>query len=284
MRTFHFFIIPFLLFVWLGIIVTSCTDKKPTSENTVSLPDSILQDSLTAEDSIIAEQPMPKAADELFDDFFFNFAANRKLQKDRIVFPLEVLQNGKKTGTIERNKWRMEHFFMRQDYYTLIFNNRKQLSLVKDTTVSHVVVEKINLKKGVIKQYVFDRINGNFRMTSIGTQPLAQSSNASFLKFYERFANDTVFQIESMNSEVTFTSPNPDNDFEDQTGVILPEQWPFFKPGIIPSGEIYNIIYGTTYKESNTKIFVIRGIANGLEIEFTFKRFGNKWKLVKFNS
>ena len=32
-------------------------------------------------EQIISETPMPKAADELFDDFFFNFAANGKLQR-----------------------------------------------------------------------------------------------------------------------------------------------------------------------------------------------------------
>ena len=30
---------------------------------------------------------MPKAADELFDDFFFNYAANRKLQLKRTTWP-----------------------------------------------------------------------------------------------------------------------------------------------------------------------------------------------------
>ncbi len=37
----------------------------------------------------------------------------------------------------------MEHFFMRQDYYTLIFDNQKQMNLMKDTTIDHVVVEKV---------------------------------------------------------------------------------------------------------------------------------------------
>ena len=155
---------------------------------------------------------------------------------------------------------------------------------MKDTSVSHVVVEKISLRKKMVKQYVFDRVNGQFRMTSINIHAISKNNNASFLKFYERFATDTAFQIRSMANEVTFTSPNPDNDFENQTGVILPEQWPFFKPALIPSGEIYNIIYGQTYKESNYKIFIIRGIANGQEIDFTFRRHGKRWKLTKFTT
>ena len=44
---------------------------------------------------------------------------------------------------------------------------------------------------------------------------------------------------------------------------------------------IYNIIYGQTYEESTQKVFVIRGISNGLETEMTFRRKDGKWKLVK---
>ena len=44
---------------------------------------------------------------------------------------------------------------------------------------------------------------------------------------------------------------------------------------------IYNIVYGKPHSEGNTKVFVLRGIANGLEMELTFKRMGGKWKLKK---
>lgn len=97
-----------------------CSDKKPA---VVADSDSVQTDSLEAItdtlDQIIAEAPMPKAADELFDDFFFNFAANRKLQMKRIVFPLPVV-NGSDTTFVPKKRWKMEHFFMHQDFYTLI--------------------------------------------------------------------------------------------------------------------------------------------------------------------
>lgn len=35
---------------------------------------------------------------------------------------------------------------MRQGYYTLIFDNRKQMNLVKDTTIDHVIIEKVFFK------------------------------------------------------------------------------------------------------------------------------------------
>ena len=114
----------------LGLSSCSCNGRK-SSQDTLTI-DTLTSDS-TAEDSaekIITETPMPKAADELFDDFIFNFAVNRKLQFSRITFPLTVI-NGNKTKTLSKNEWKMEHFFMRQDYYTLIFDNAAQAEAAK---------------------------------------------------------------------------------------------------------------------------------------------------------
>ena len=49
----------------------------------------------------------------------------------------------------------------------------------------------------------------------------------------------------------------------------------------MPKSVIYNIVYGPQNAASTEKIFVIRGIANGLEIELTFRQEHGRWKLVK---
>lgn len=277
-----------LLLIFLPVIImicfsaVGCSDKKPTTS--VDATDSLTTDTTAADtmETIISETPMPKAADELFDDFIFNFAANRKLQFSRIKFPLQVVQ-GKKVTMLEKKDWKMEHFFMRQGFYTLIFDNRRQMDLVKDTTVARVTIEKIYLKRNWVNQYIFDRINGQWMLVSMHKEAMFQNSNVSFLKFYQRFSTDSLYQIESMNDEVTFTAPDPDNDFGDITGTMYPDQWPDFKPALIPRNAIYNILYGQKYTESSQKIFVIRGIANGLETEMTFRRKNGQWKLMKFN-
>lgn len=74
-----------LLMLMLG--TSSCHDRKPAPTDSVApepTTDTTSSDTLS---KVLEEQPMPKAADELFDDFFFNFAGNRKLQRHRIVFP-----------------------------------------------------------------------------------------------------------------------------------------------------------------------------------------------------
>ena len=268
---FALFSLLFMLFV-----PTGCNDRKPrTVDSTAS--DTAVRDTSAADstENLIEATPMPKAADELFDDFVFNFAANRKLQRRRIVFPLPVYRDGKVVKKIAENKWEMERFFMRQEYYTLIFDNARQMNLVKDTTISHVVIEKIFSHKNLIQQYLFNKIKGKWMLTSMNYMSLAQN---------KKFATDTAFQVRSMAREVQFSAPDPNDDFAQISGVMMPQQWPDFKPGLIPNGTLYNIIYGQKYTDAGRRLFVIRGIANGLEIELSFRKVGGQWKLVKFNS
>ena len=82
--------------VVLLAVLTSCGGNK-SGQATEEVPaDSALNDSLR-NDSLMAEDyPMPKAADELFDDFVYNFVVNHKLEMERIRFPLPSQKDGKR--------------------------------------------------------------------------------------------------------------------------------------------------------------------------------------------
>ena len=225
---------------------------------------------------------MPKAADELFDDFVFNFAANRKLQMERILFPLRMVTNGK-VESVGRQKWKMEHFFMHQGYYTELFDNERHMEVVKDTSVSQAVVEKIFFESQTVSQYCFRRLKGAWMLVEVRTIPIAKSNNASFLPFYHQFASSSDYQLQHIGNEVTFIGPDPDDDFATMEGVITPDTWEAFAPQL-PKKMIYNIIYGEPRKEGNSKLFVLRGIANGLELEMTFHRHNGNWRLTKLST
>lgn len=276
-------VLAFVACLCMVLWTTGCSDKKPVAADTLAVDSLQMVDTASVDtlDELISEQPMPKAADELFDDFIFNFAANRKLQLGRIKFPLEVV-DGENVAYLKKKQWKMEHFFMDQGYYTLIFDNMKQMNVVKDTSINNVVVEKVYLAKEKVEKYIFKRINGRWMLTSVHTNDMVQNTNASFLAFYQKFASDPSFQIESLNNPVMFTGPDPDDDFSTMTGEIAPETWPAFAPEL-PSDFIYNIMYGQKYTEGNQKIFVMRGIANGMEMQLTFKRMDGKWKLTSLS-
>lgn len=272
-------------------LLVACKDSKKQvsagDEPTEISTDTLATDTITMPDepkdsveNIIAATPMPKAADELFDDFFFNFSANEKLQMERVNFPLVVNDHGKKS-VVEAKEWKMETFFADQGFYTLIFDSEKQMEVVKDTTISHVVVEKVFLEQKQVEQYVFDRQEGLWKLTEIDRHALLKNANSDFLNFYDKFSKDSLFQVQSLNAPVKTVIPDPEDDFNMLEGEFYPEQWQDFKPEVLPQGFIYNIQYGQPCKGGARKIFVIRGISNSLEIEMTFLLKGGEWRLVK---
>lgn len=276
------FLIGFLAMTGL---MFSCTGNK-TGQADETATDSVADTSEVAEtdtlELLITETPMPRAADAMFDDFIFNFAANKRLQKERIIFPLRQTEAGQ-TTTIEKNHWQMEHFFMRQGYYTLLFNDEQQMALMKDTTVSEAVVEKIQLKKNRVTNYLFQRIRGAWMLKGIQVTTIPENANADFLAFYQKFVTDSAFQVKSLHETVQFVGPDPDDDFNMMEGVITPDTWEAFAP-TLPAKVLYNIVYGKPQPSGNEKIFLLRGVANGLELELRFKKMGEKWKLMKMTT
>ena len=268
------------LLVACGGNKTNTTEEEIPADTTMSAADSIAADE--AANDPLANLPLPKAADELFDDFLYNFAASRKLQMERVMFPLKKV-NGNKVEKIDRDHWRMERYFMRQQYYTLLFDSEKHMEVVKDTSVNHAVVEMIYFNTGAVVQHIFDRLRGAWMLTSINTIPISGSNNASFLEFYSDSSTDKEFQEESLSETIQFEGPDPDDDFARMEGVITPDTWEAFAPEL-PQKMIYNIIYGQPRPEGNRKVFVLRGIANGMEVEMTFVRKNDTWKLTKLNT
>ncbi len=268
------------LIIWMafGALTTACGNRQTTASEDDAQADSLSSDSLALTDN----QAMPKAADELFDDFVFNFTASRKLQLERVQFPLPMVNGNKKT-LLSKNQWKIEQLFMRQGYYTLLFDCERQQEIVKDTTVSHAIVEKIYFNTHSVVQYIFNRIQGLWKLTEIRTIPISASNNASFLTFYHDFASDIGYQQQHLNETVRFVGPDPDDDFSQMEGIITPDTWEAFAPQL-PHKMIYNIIYGKPRPEGNSKVLILRGIANGLELEMTFRRKSGEWRLMKLTT
>jgi len=267
------------------LLMFSCTGKKAGQTDDMSA-DSVADTTEVSEtdtlELLITETPMPRAADAMFDDFVFNFAANKRLQMERIVFPLRQ-REGEKVKAIEKGQWKMEHFFMRQGYYTLLFNDDQQMALMKDTAVSEAIVEKIQLKKQRVTQYLFKRIRGAWMLREIRKTPLSENAHADFLAFYQKFSSDSAFQVKSLNETVQFVGPDPDDDFNMMEGLITPDTWGAFAP-TLPAKMIYNIVYGKPQSSGDDIILLLRGVANGLELELRFRKIGGAWRLMKMTT
>lgn len=272
------------LLLSVTFVIGGCNGRR-----SVDVEDSPAQSSSEEADTLVADSavdlvedgPLPKAVDELFDDFFFNFAGNHKMQLSRIQFPLPIHKDGT-TAMLDRRQWKFSYFFMSDGYYTILFDNEAQDSLTKSTAVSHATVEKLYMNENLMKLYDFERIDGEWQLTSVTHARVGDHPCASFLHFYEQFAADTLCQVRSLDGFVVMTAPDDDEEFDEVTGSIMPEQWPAFRPEIIPEGVIYCVNYGQVYTDASQKVLFVRGIANGLNTVLTFQRKDSGWKLVKF--
>lgn len=265
-----------------GCLATGCGSEKQAE---ASAEDSVTTDTVapdTTPDSIapISEEP-PAAADGLFDDFAYNFMRNKRFQKERIAFPLTHVVDGK-TSKIEKATWRFDPIYGRQESYTMIFDSEKSLDSEKNTGLTHVTVEMIDLQKERIKQYVFNKTQGKWMLTAIDEHNTGDNVNADFYDFYKSFSQDTDFQNSHVDQTISFTTYDYD-DFQKMEGIIDGAQWQDFKPDI-PQAKITNINYGQDYQKSDCRVMVITSPSAGMSCTLTFKRRAGVWRLTAIDN
>lgn len=271
----------------LAAVLVACGQSKETQERAaVDLPADVQEEPVDT--MLLAEeeedsQPLPKSVDELFDDFIFNFANNKRLQLERIRFPLTVTEADGSSHTLARGQWKHEFLFMQQDYYTVLFDNAEQMELEKSTDREQVDVEWIQLEEHKVKTYHFSRLSGLWMLVGESMHTFEHYGIADFLIFYQRFATDSVFQREHIAKPLRYMTADPDDDFEYIEGTLDVDQWFAFRP-YMPAGTITNIRYGQEYTDPNTMLLLKRGIANGLLDIFTFEKSGRHWSLTSYEN
>ena len=273
-------------FCLLGCMVSCGGGKKHTSAQVemVEPEDSveIVADTLCVEE-VEEEQIVPVSADESFADFLYNFALNEKLQLRRIVFPLPYYMDNRK-DTIVKEQWKHDPLFSQQEFYTMLYDNLDDAELEKDTASTSVKIEWIDLKAKKMKRYYFERLYGWWKLEAIDDAfiPQEETSQEDFYTFYERFANDSVFQRSRVVDPLPFVAPDPDDDFQMLETTIGKEQWFSFQPKL-PQDVLTNINYGQRLdKNSRTRSIELRGFGNGFNNTLYFKCWNGELKLTRF--
>ena len=274
--------------VCLVMLVSSCGGGKKKIDPFEMLTEEI--DSLTAVPDtaeameVVEEEPMvPATADESFADFIYNFAIDEKLQVSRIVFPLPYYTMDTKEH-IEKKDWEHDLLFSQLDSYTVLFDKTVDMEAEKDTTATSVKIEWIYLKTNKIKRYYFERLKGLWKLEAIdfADMPKSEDTKENFYEFYERFANDSVFQQTRLHHPLKFVTVDPDDEFQIIETTLETGQWFAFQP-VLPREFLTNVNYGQNENpKSNTKVIEIKGFGNGFNNTLYFERRNGLWKLVQF--
>ena len=199
------------------------------------------------------EAPKPMEADELFDDFIFNYASDEKLQRQRTVFPLPYY-NVDTPSRIEKKYWKHDYLFTRQSYYTMLFDNEEDMDLIGDTTLNSVQVEWIFLQTHMVKKYYFERKKGMWMLEAINLRHMEKGENENFVDFYTHFASDSLYQREHIRNPLQFVTIDPDDEFSILETTLDVDQWFAFRPSL-PTDKLSNINYGQKNEDlSDSKI------------------------------
>lgn len=273
-----------LLGFFLLVFLISCGNKKTKIDPFATLTDMVDSVSIRKTDSLYQqakEEPKPIEADELFDDFIFNYASDNALQKQRTIFPLPYY-NGESPTKIEEKFWKHDYLFTNQSYYTLLFDKEDDMDMVGDTTLKSVQVEWIYLKTRMVKKYYFERRKGMWKLEAINLRHIEEKVNEDFVSFYARFATDSVYQSRHLSDPLQFITIDPDDEFSILETTLDVNQWYAFRP-VLPVDKLSNINYGQQNEDnSNTKILKVNGIGNGYSNIFYFRRRGGEWELYKY--
>lgn len=276
--------------VWcmaLAAVLAACNGKRAASEVDYAA-DSVFESSFGPSDSFNAssaslDEELPKRADELFDDFIFEFARLKKVRLERVEFPLLSVVRGD-TVWLTEEQWKYESLFMDQDYYTVFYNDEEQMDLEKRTDLDKVDVEQIHLEKRWVKTCRFQRLKGEWRLTQESIRDFTAAEPLDkFMDFYRRFVSDAAFQKRSVSNPLRYVTTDPDDDFNTIEGTLDHDQWDAFKPQL-PDGVITNIRYGQTYDNPDGMILVKAGISNGLMDILDFRQKDGEWKLVSYEN
>ena len=267
--------------------LTSCVGGKKntdTQEEQMEWTDSIeaMADSLLIEE--VEEEPViPVAADESFADFLYNFALDERLQLRRILFPLPYYMDNQKDSILKED-WVHDPLFSQQEYYTMLYDDLDDAELEKDTASTSVRIEWIDLKQKKMKRYYFERLYGWWKLEAIddATMPKEEIGQEDFYEFYERFANDSLFQAERVADPLPFVAPDPEDEFQILETTIQKEQWFTFQPKL-PNEYLTNVNYGQRLNQnSRTRIIELRGFGNGFSNTLYFRCRNGEWRLTRF--
>ena len=270
----------------LGCLTSCGGGKKNTDahEEQMEWADSIeaMADSLLVEE--VEEEPViPAAADESFADFLYNFALDERLQLRRILFPLPYYMDNQK-DSIMKEDWVHDPLFSQQEFYTMLYDNLDDAELEKDTASTSVRIEWIDLKQKKMKRYYFERLYGWWKLEAIddATMPKEDNGQEDFYEFYERFANDSLFQSERVADPLPFVAPDPDDEFQILETTIQKAQWFTFQPKL-PNEFLTNVNYGQRLNlNSRTRIIELRGFGNGFSNTLYFRCRNGEWRLTRF--
>lgn len=248
--------------------------------------DSVVIDTLTEveEELGLTEEQSPQL-DGVFDDFLFAYLHSKTLRQERTARPVRLEHAERGIEELEDFNPEFELAFLSGESFTTLYGNAAQMLAQDDEEAredSVVSLQRINLNDETIRNFCFQRLDGQWKLTTVREATFSDDDLSDFLVFYARFCKDSVFQHRSISDPLRIVMQEGEDDGESIDGTIDADQWHSFCPEV-PSGIISNIRRGQHYG-GHRVVMRKSGLSNGLQEIFTFTKERNGWKLTKYEN
>ena len=259
----------------LSITLGSCNNSNVQNTDDESDSTTTIVEEATEEPAeqlqLLDEEPVSKKADELFDDFFYNFISDSKFQSSRI------------DNALRKHKDNILEMFSNQDFFTVFYEDSGDLALLKDTTLTKVSVEWVDLENEIADKYFFRKIEGEWILTSKNESGIKYAENADFYEFYKHFSTDRDFQFNSLAENIRFAVAAGEEEEAIDTLLNRSDWWEFSMEMPPFSHILVNINYGQKLSESNTKNLLFEGYSNGITVDYRFEKEDGEWTLQQIS-
>jgi hypothetical protein len=242
--------------------MVSCKFGSEGSDEDVAA-DSTAVDSLGLEElDLFEEVVIPKAADEVFDDFLFTYVSNASFRQQRT----------KGTESLDMND---------DDAAVMIYERDDDLALQKDTTLQQVVLEKIDWDENTIRHFHFNKNQGQWFLSAEEDVDISDVPNASFLVFLKDFLTDSLYRHESIDLPLLMKYYSEEDDGMVEAELSFEEWDEIYRDLPRLDDYMYNVDYGQSLISSNRKSLLLKGMSNGLFMKFHFGFSDGRWMLIE---
>lgn len=286
------------IFLLALLLLVACQPKKVQINDSAEIEAwdsqmtiiSELIDSLsTSRDSLVDKAPelKPLRVDDNFEDFLYAYSVDSDLQYLRTSFPLPIYL-GDSLTYCPKEEWKLDSLLIKSPYYGFLLDDVAQDTLLTSLNISEVKVSYYDVNHKTCRRYYFKKVKGVWLLEALHYAPshlfeTAQSKLGTFINFWMRFANDSLFQQQHVKRTLPYVTVDEQHSDSTIQGVIDSEQWPSFKP-YLESDHLISLDYGQNLSsKSRKRLVILKGSGSGFLLNLTFSlNFNNHWKLVRY--
>jgi hypothetical protein len=216
----------------------------------------------------------PEFQEKSFIEFFELFLQNPEFQKSRIDFP--VLKNGEE---IKSSEWENISTFENGEFYPYLYQNNTAQDN-EDTSIVQLKVNVIDFQSNTFTDYLFDKSLEKWKLTGINNSSIDSIVENEFVTFLYQFSQDPDFQKNHMVFPLKATTLELDSISNITSSEIGIEEWEFFDF----INEIrFLIIINLPESNENYRHIFLRGIDNGISVEYLFDKINGEWHFIQIN-